>query len=402
MSIAELVHQHTYGIAVAAAMPWIVGPIITFARLARSRTLGDESADVGTHPVRVSVIIPARNEAHNIRSCVDAVLASTYPALDVIVVNDHSADGTASIVREIAAHDSRLHVIDNPDLPEGWFGKQWACQNGANTAVGEILIFLDADTRVAPELIARSVNGMHRTKAELYTVIGQQEMHTFWEKLIQPQIFTTLATRYGGTEAINRSRSVWDKIASGQYLMMRRASYDALGGHARVRHHVAEDLMLAQQFFAAGYTTVVVGGWEHLSTRMYTSLRELIDGWGKNVYAGGREAVPLGRVGQILFPFMLPAMPLVQLVPPLVLLASLAGLLPVALTLWAATATVALLGWWLFVYRINNEPLRYAFYFPLGAVLLLYIFVSAIARGDRVAWKGRQYVSRAGAGSSTP
>ena len=181
----------------------------------------------------------------------------------------------------------RVQVIDNPDLPAGWFGKQWACQNGAYAAQGEILIFVDADTRAGPDLVTRSVNGMERTQADLYTVLGRQEMGSFWERLVQPQIFTLLWARYGGTEWINRSTRVADKIANGQYLMIRCTAYEAMQGHALVRTFVAEDLMLAQQYFAAGRTTVVVMGLQQLSTRMYVSLGELVQGWGKNVFAGG-------------------------------------------------------------------------------------------------------------------
>src|SRR5207253_1332990 len=120
---------------------WIAGPLITCVRLARSRTLMMESPDPPHNAPTVSLIIPARNEAHNIARCVTSFLTSTYPSLNITVVNDHSTDATAEIVRAIAQRDPRVHVIDNPDLPDGWFGKQWACQNGANHTTGEILIF---------------------------------------------------------------------------------------------------------------------------------------------------------------------------------------------------------------------------------------------------------------------
>src|SRR6185437_14783611 len=115
----------------------------------------------------VSVIIPARNEARNIERCVRSVLASTYPSLEVIVVDDHSTDATGSIARAMAAHDSRLVVIDAPDLPAGWFGKQWACATGARAARGQLLVFTDADTRHAPDLLSRAVNALRDRDASL-------------------------------------------------------------------------------------------------------------------------------------------------------------------------------------------------------------------------------------------
>ncbi|MGI8546422.1 MAG: glycosyltransferase [Gemmatimonadaceae bacterium] len=393
LSRVSLLQHRSSVVAIVAALPWIITPLVVIARMAQSCTLNEESPELPADAPRTTVIIPARNEAHNIALCLRSVLLSPYAPLGVIVVDDHSTDATARIAREIAASDPRVHVLTNPDLPPDWFGKQWACCNGAQAATGDILIFVDADTRIAPDLITRSVNGMLRTAADLYSVIGRQEMHTFWERMIQPQIFNMLGTRYGGTELVNRSPHAYDKIANGQYLMIRRSAYEAMGGHAIVRTYVAEDLMLAQTFFAAGRKTVVVLGWDQLATRMYTSLRDLVSGWRKNVYAGGRHAVPGGRVGQLLFPVMLPMPALMELVPLAVLLAGAFGLIPAAVTLWSGIVTAALLLWWIFVYVVNGEKVWYALLFPVGAAALLYILISATASGSNVAWKGRQYTS---------
>ena len=393
--LTTALYQHAYIIAIAAAFPWIIAPMIVIARLARSQTLNEESPHAPSDAPLVSIIIPARNEAHNIAACLRAVLASTYPRLEVVVVDDHSGDGTGDIARAVAASDIRVHVLANPDLPAGWFGKQWACQNGAQAAQGEILIFIDADTRLAPDLITRSMNGMRRTQADLYSVLGRQDMESFWERLVQPQIFALLLARYGGTETMNRSTRVADKVANGQYLMIRRSTYQAMQGHALVRAYVAEDQMLAQQYFMAGRRVVIAMGREQLSTRMYTSLGEIIQGWGKNVFAAGSEAVPFGKFGQLLFPFALLTMPLLQLIPVAILLAALTGAIPMAVILWAAIVTTVMLVWWGFVYRADGQSIIYAFCFPLGASVVLYIFATAIARGRRVSWKGRQYVSTA-------
>lgn len=380
-------------IAVLAALPWIGAPIVAMLRMRSSRSLDAESPRVPVPAPRVSVIIPARNEAHNIAACLGTVLASSYTNLQVIVVDDHSTDGTGDIARRNAAGDARVRVLPNPDLPDGWFGKQWACYNGAAAASGDILVFVDADTRLAPDLITRSVNGMLGSGAELYSVIGRQEMHTFWERMIQPQIFNVLASRYGGTEVVNRSRHAYDKIANGQYLMIGRRTYAESGGHAIVRTYVAEDLMLAQKLFAAGHRTVLALGWKQLTTRMYTSLHELISGWRKNVYAGGREAMPGGRIGQALFPVLLTLPGLMQIVPVLVLLAAITGHVSRPVLLWSSITTVALLLWWVFIYAVNRQRLWYALLFPVGAAAMLYIMISAVLRGSSVAWKGREYTS---------
>lgn len=320
-----------------------------------------------------------------------SVLTATYPNIEVIVVDDHSTDGTGDLARAIAASDARVRVISNPDLPGGWFGKQWACQNGAAAARGEIICFADADTTQSSDLITRSVNAIERRGADLFSVAGRQEVGTFWERLVQPMIFSIMLARYGGTESVTNSRRVSDKIANGQCLFVRRDVYDSFGGHGLVKAHVADDMMMAQRFFARGKKVVLMEGVDQLSTRMYTSLSELVHGWGKNVFAGGRDSVPMGIFGQIAFPFLLLLAPLISLVPPLVLLVSIVVVMPPGVDLWAAISTVALLVWWAFVYRELDESPLYALLTPLGAAVLFYIFLRAVIRGRRVAWKGREY-----------
>ncbi|HZK79127.1 MAG TPA: glycosyltransferase, partial [Gemmatimonadaceae bacterium] len=193
-----------------ASLPWIISPIVTALRVHNSKSLDDESADPPANPPLVSVVIPARNEARNIERCVRSVLTATYPNLEMIVVDDHSTDGTGDIARRIAVEDSRVHVIANPDLPDGWFGKQWACQNGAQASRGEIICFADADTTQSSDLITRSVNAIQRRGADLFSVAGRQELGSFWEKLLQPQIFSLMVIRFGGTETVTNSPRVSD------------------------------------------------------------------------------------------------------------------------------------------------------------------------------------------------
>jgi hypothetical protein len=151
--------------------------------------------------------------------------------------------------------------------------------------------------------------------------------------------------------------------------------------------------MLAQAMVRAGRRVRLVLGPEQLSTRMYTSLRELVEGWGKNIYAGGLHTVPFGALGRALYPIVLVAAPLFSLVPVAALILGLAGVLAGALA-WSATAAAAMVLWWALVYRQLDEPLYYALLYPLGSAVLFFICVRAVLRGRRVAWKGREYVTR--------
>jgi chlorobactene glucosyltransferase len=373
------------------AAPWVIGPLVTIARARFSRSLDDESADPPGDPPLVSLVIPARNEARNIRRCVESALASSYPRLEVIVVDDHSTDDTGAITAGIAARDARLRVLTPPPLPDGWFGKQWACTAGAASARGELLGFMDADTWQRPDLVTRVVNAMRARSSDLLTVAGTQEVGSFWERMIQPQIFSIMLQRFGGTELVNRSRSVSQKIANGQCIWARRDAYDALGGHSAVKHEVAEDLALAQRWFRAGRTVTLVLGLSQLSTRMYTSLRELIDGWGKNIYAGGRKAMPFGAAGRAIYPLLLVTPGLFGVVPPVVLALGLLGAVGSTALIWATIATIANTVWWLLVYAWLRLSPVYALLHPLGAAMVLYIALGAIVRGRRVRWKEREY-----------
>ena len=383
-----------YFTAILLSLPWIVPPLVTYFRLRHSRSLDDESDIPLENPPLVSVVVPARNEAHNIARCVSSILSTTYPNLELIVVDDSSTDGTVDIAREAAEGDPRARVITCPPLPEGWFGKQWACATGAKVARGSVLQFTDADTVHGADLVTRSTNAMRRARAQLFSVAGRQELGGFWERVIQPQIFTILSMRYGGTESVTQATSVSNKIANGQCIFVTHDSYNSIGGHGSVRSSVAEDLMLAQRFFAARKRVVLMLGLNQLSTRMYASLGEIISGWRKNVFAGGLDSVPFGRMGRTFFPLVLLLPPLMQLLPVVMLILGALGIATPGLMLWATICTATTLAWWIVVYVTLGENPLYALAYPLGALVLLYIFVTAVIRGRRVTWKGRTYISQ--------
>ena len=373
-------------------LPWIVPPIVAFVRGLNSRSLDDLPAEAPPGSPLVSVIIPARNERRNIERCVRSVLATTYPSLEVIVVDDRSDDGTGDIARAIARGDDRLRVVEAPELPAGWFGKQWACATGVRHSRGGLLLFTDADTRHAPDLLPRAVNALRARHIDLLTVAGRQEMHSFWERVVQPQLFALLWARYGGTEHVSNTRRAADVIANGQFILVRREAYDAMGGHGRVRDRVAEDLAMAQEYVRSGRRIALVFGEHQLSTHMYASLGELVAGWRKNIYAGGRTAAVGGRVGRALFPVVLIGIPIYGLLPIVALAA--AGVLSAAWSLWAAIVVAFTVLSWTVVYRVMHESPVYALAYPLGLLVLLVIAVGAVARGQRVEWKARTYLSR--------
>ncbi len=396
-------------IALGAALPWVLVPAILYLRLRATPSLDDVSAEPPSRTAapRVSVILPARNEAAHIGACVRSILDSDWPDLELIVVDDHSTDGTSALAHQAAAGDTRLTVVSAPDLPAGWFGKQWACQTGSGQATGSLLLFTDADTRHAPDLITRLVQMRAARGAELMSVAGRQDMETIWERAVQPSVFSLILLRYGGTQAIERASRASDVVANGQCFMLSRTAYDAIGGHNAVREFVAEDLMMAQAIWGTGSRVSLVLGIGQLSTRMYDGLDALMKGWGKNVYAGGRFAMRGGAMGRAIYPLLLLAFPAGILLPfvvsvglgVVVALASIAGAdwfgaTTSAWLTWGLVASVAVLLTFMLANHLNRDALKRAWLAPLGGAVLLAICLIAIVRGRNVSWKGRGYLTR--------
>ncbi len=387
--------------AALAATPWVAAPLVLAGRLRTTPSLDDidVAATTAASAPRVSIVLPARNEAAHIAACIRSIRASTWPDLELIVVDDHSTDGTGALARAAAAGDARVKIVDAPELPAGWFGKQWACQSGAAHATGSLLLFTDADTRHAPDLVGRMVRMRERRGAELLSVAGHQEMGTVWERAVQPSVFTLILTRYGGAAAMERATNPRDVVANGQCFMLSRRVYDAIGGHEPVRGFVAEDVMMAQTIHARGDRVSLALGISQLSTRMYDGLDSLMKGWGKNMYAGGRHAMWWGAVGQRLYPLFLLSFPLGVLMPFVMLVWCAAALITgstvgTGLLLWSAATSAAVLTSFAAANRINGDPMRRALLAPLGGAIVLAICVAAIARGNNVRWKDRGYVSQ--------
>ncbi len=365
------------------AAPWILALLLIVSRyLIRGPRLRDYEP-LTSGPL-VSIIIPARNEARNIERCVRSVLATAYSPIEVIVVDDRSTDGTAELVAP--AIGDRLRLVLGVEPPAGWFGKQWAIVQGYKLARGELLLFADADTKHEPELVPRAVRGLQVERVDLFTVLPRQEMRTFWERLIQPHVFVALESRFAYLASMNRTRTYWNAIANGQFILTTRAAYEAAGTHAAVKHSVTDDLMLAQNYVRAGKDIFIVQAREFMTTRMYGSLREIIAGWSKNLASGAPLMAPPIRLVRAVVPYLMWLPALVWLAPPILWL--LAG------WRWAAIATVASLLTWTLVYVKERAPVWYALLYPLGSAVVAFIMIRSAWRGRRlIEWRGRTYGS---------
>jgi chlorobactene glucosyltransferase len=363
------------------AAPWILALLLVTSRYVMHRPRLRDYEPLTSGPL-VSVIIPARNEARNIERCVRSVLETTYAAIEVIVVDDRSTDATAAIVGAVAERPVRL--VRGVEPPAGWFGKQWAIVQGYEVSHGELLLFADADTRHEPELLPRAVRALQQERVDLLTVLPRQEMRTFWERLIQPHVFVALESRFAHLASVNRTRTYWNAIANGQFILTPRGAYESVGTHAAVKDGVVDDLLLAQRYVRAGKDIFIVQAREFMTTRMYGSLREILAGWTKNLATGAPLTAPPIAGIRAALPYLMWLPALCWLAPPILWL----------ITGWrfAEIATIASLLTWVLVYAVEGAPVWYALLYPLGAAFVAFIMLRSAWRGARrIEWRGRVY-----------
>jgi chlorobactene glucosyltransferase len=373
------------------AVPWLVLVFVVPLLLARRTRIASYPAPATDEAPLVSVIVPARDEAVNISVCVASLLNTLYPHTEIIVVDDGSRDGTGDIVRILAEHAAgRLRLVDGEPLPPGWLGKPWACWQGYLHARGELLLFTDADTRHEDTLLGHAVGALLARRVDLVSVMPRQLMQSFWERLILPQIFTILSLRYHDLERISRSLRPRDVIANGQFMLIRREAYEAVGGHEALRQEIVEDQRLAQRIVAAGRRMFIAHAHTLIETRMYRSLGGIVEGWSKNLALGSRRASPDWVAPAV--PWMITAFLLLAwALPPGLLLLGLTTGIGSAVRTWSLAASVYGLMFWLVIHIWMRVPLQYAILYPLGAVATASLFVRSAIRGERVRWKGREY-----------
>ena len=373
------------------ALPWIALVLITPVMLLRRPRLSSFAPAADEELPLVSIIVPARNEATNISICLASLLNSLYPRFEILVVNDDSIDGTDDIVRILADHsDGRVRLVQGQPLPEGWLGKPWACWQGYREARGELLLFTDADTRHEDMLLSRAVAALRKRDAHMVSVMPRQLMIGFWERLILPHIFALITLRYLPLERVNRTRNPRNVIANGQFILIRRDAYEEIGGHEALRDEVVEDQRIAQRLVSAGRRIFIAHAESMMETRMYRSLRGIIEGWTKNLAIGSRRAAPAP---------IAPAVPWLAalfltafwVLPPVVLLMSLTTGFNGLVRGWSLAVTAISLLFWLVAHAIQRVPLLYAAAYPVGAGFAAWLFLRSALRGPRVAWKGREY-----------
>ncbi|MFM1831121.1 MAG: hypothetical protein RLZZ558_1461 [Planctomycetota bacterium] len=265
---------------------------------------------------RVDVCIPARNEATNLRACVEGVLASVAVPVRALVYDDQSTDETPGILADLARADPRVRPVPTRTLPGGWNGKQWGCECMGQSSDAAWLLFTDADVRVSPEAVAAAVSFARRSRSDLVSSVPRQVCGTVGETLLVPLIHFMLLG-YLPMGLMRRDTRASLAAGCGQFLLVRREMWLRSGGHAAFMASMHDGIKLPRSVRRAGGRTDLYDATPHVTCRMYRGFAQAWRGFAKNGFEG------LGSVWTLLF---FTGMHLVGHVLPWVLLAAwLAG-----------------------------------------------------------------------------
>lgn len=236
-----------------------------------------------TDHLKVSVLIPARNEELTIKLCLESILQQDYKNFEVLVLNDNSTDKTAEILATIKSE--KLKVLEGENLPSDWNGKAWAAHQLAKQASGELLLFSDADTEYHRETLSYAVGVMQKTNADLLTIINHNKVKSFGEKITVPfgtwSILTLLPLSIAYLWRKNQALAA----GNGKFLLFTKDCYHKIGGHEAVKDNAIEDVALVKLLKANGYKWRIFDGTNLLSARMYHNFDEALRGFSKNYFA---------------------------------------------------------------------------------------------------------------------
>jgi len=377
---------------------WLLGGALTLLSLARHKFLSASNGELKRVSPSVSILVPARNEAHRIlHASIGSILAQDYADFEVIAVNDRSTDSTLSILHTLAENDKRLRVIDGTETPEGWMGKPHALEQALEASRGEWVLLTDADMLFQESALRTAVNYVLEKNCDALTFIPRFEAVSFWERVFVP---TWL---WGGLilfppALANRPKSRM-AVGIGGFMLLRRDALERAGGFASVRAEVLEDMRLAEELKRTGARMHVQYASELVSTRMYTNFSELWENSARNWFAILRFSILL-TLALLAWMFFVAVLP-----PALALTSALAVAFGSSNELWPRLLLPNALAWTLFVslgalvHRRFGFPVRYALTAPLGWILSCAIMVASaygVLTGRGLTWKGRRFYQSTG------
>lgn len=377
-------------LSLAATLVWATRHYMIFVERRTGFELTGEYAGPPADAPAVSVVVAAKDEEANIGTCVRSILAQDYPRFDMVVCNDRSTDRTGDIVMEMAKRDPRLSLCNIKELPEGWFGKNNAMQNGVATTKSPWICLIDADCNFAsPRTLSVALQYAMDKKADLLSVLPQLEMKGFWENVVQPVCSGVMIIWFHPDKVNDPSKP--NAYANGAFMLMKRSVYETIGTHAAVRQCLNEDMHMARLVKEKSMNLRVVRGGKLFSVRMYTSFQQIVRGWSR-IFFG-----TFGTFKRLTA--SLAVMLIMGLLPYFTAVFGLAmGSSGVAHdSLWMATGLLASLAsvmqlsvMFRYYKLIDGRPGLFWTY-PIGCVVAVYALCQSLSRlrkGSVVTWRG--------------
>jgi chlorobactene glucosyltransferase len=333
----------------------------------------------------ISVMVPARDEEANIETCLKSLQVQDYPNFEILVLDDHSSDNTAAIVRRMAAEDSRIRLFHSQPLPEGWAGKPFACYQLAQRARGSWFLFVDADTIHAPYMLRSVLALAVESKSGMLSGFPRQLANSLPQKIAIPVLYFVIMS-WLPLWWLHRSRTPRPSLAIGQFLLFPREDYWKIGGHRAVKSRIIEDVWLGVEINRGGSRHIAVDLSPVVACNMYHDVGAMWDGFVRWMYS-------VAGLSRVFLALLIAAGYFFFLAPFYWLWHELF----VLYTGWGAIIVfqvVVIFGMrWLVDSRFK-EPVVSAFLHPLGFSFLILTGLYAGSRqvvGAGVRWKNRLY-----------
>jgi chlorobactene glucosyltransferase len=332
---------------------------------------------------KVSVLVPARNEENNIAACIKSVLQQNYTNFELIVLDDGSTDNTLEVTRQVAGKDTKTKILEGKALPVGWTGKNWACHQLFIEAEGDLLLFLDADTRLNNRALHYTVNTIQHEGIDFISTFHRQETVTLAEKLLVP-IFQWGVFCFYPLFLAMKTRIPVLAIGIGQFMFFTRQAYEKIGGHAAVKSQITEDKALPKALARQGMKWSLLDGTGSLTTRMYLGFKDTYNGLSKSLFEWFDRNI-------LVFTFIWLWL-LVVFWQPLIIFGM--SIVDGESTIYTTLATISVILsftiWSIFYIRFKYPPYLIAFY-PVIIVMWVSIAMVSMIRSlsGTTTWKGR-------------
>lgn len=354
---------------------WVILAYLVMVGRQRMTRLKQSRAVLPSQIPLVSILIPARDEAGQIRACVERVTQQDYPFFEVVIINDRSQDQTGIILDQLAEKNPKLKVRHLSSLEPGWLGKCYALDQGTRQASGQWLFFVDSDVELQPEALSKLMAYALDRRIDALSILTRLKTHRLVEKLMLPLLAGTWACVFAADQT-NEDSEPDRALANGQVFLIRTSAYQAVGGHGRVKDRIVEDVELMRALKREGFKTRFLAGRHLASTRMHTHLGQMFHGWAR-IFAGTSR----GQVLPMLLTVLFLGVCLLSVYPALIY-----GWLTHNIWWWGMglihwvgmTGLMGLIWWW-----SGNSPV-WALGLPVSVPIQILILLFSIQR----AWKG--------------